>query len=56
MNLTAKRSETEIELFSQLYSEGINAFEKIIIIMNTFNLKFEDLGADIDAVKMFHIK
>lgn len=51
MNLTAKRSETEIELFSQLYSEGINAFEKIIIIMNALNLKFEDLGTDIDTIK-----
>lgn len=51
MNLTAKRSETEIELFSQLYSEGINAFEKIIIIMNALNLKFEDLGTDIETIK-----
>lgn len=51
MNLTARRTETETELFSQLYSVGINAFEKIIIKLNALNLRFEDFGADVNAIK-----
>lgn len=51
MNLTARRTETEIELFSQLYSVGINAFEKVIINLNSLNLKFEDFGTEVNVVK-----
>ena len=51
MNLTARRSETEIELFSQSYSIGINAFEKIIIIMASFNLKFQDFVDDVNFIE-----
>ena len=46
MNLTTKRIETEIELFSQLYSMGINALEKFLITINIFNLRFEDFEND----------
>lgn len=42
MNLTAKRTETETELFSQLYSVGMSAFEKFLIYLNTLNLSFND--------------
>ncbi|OOV16187.1 DUF4365 domain-containing protein [Flavobacterium sp. LM4] len=51
MNLTAKRTETEVELFSQLYSVGINAFEKLLINLNLHNLKFEDFGNDTNAIR-----
>lgn len=51
MNLTARRSETEIELFSQLYSVGISAFEKIIIAMNFLNLKFVDIIDDVNFIE-----
>lgn len=51
MNLTAKRIETEVELFSQLYSVGISSFEKFLIILNDFNLKFEDFDGDAYSIK-----
>jgi len=51
MNLTAKRIETEVELFSQLYSVGINALEKFLITLNTFNLKFEDFESDTSSIR-----
>lgn len=51
MNLTSKRIETEVELFSQLYSVGITAFEKFLINLNTFNLRFGNLTSETDNVK-----
>ncbi|MCU7616962.1 DUF4365 domain-containing protein [Chryseobacterium sp. PBS4-4] len=51
MNLTAKRTETEIELFSQLYSVGISAFEKLLINLQVFNLKFENFGGDSNLLR-----
>ncbi|OCK50926.1 hypothetical protein BA768_03835 [Chryseobacterium sp. CBo1] len=52
MNLTAKRTETEVELFSQLYSIGFSAFEKLLINLSIFNLKLKDIaGGDINAIK-----
>ncbi|UFH32957.1 DUF4365 domain-containing protein [Chryseobacterium sp. C-71] len=51
MNLTAKRTETEIELFSQLYSVGISAFEKLLINLQIFNLKFENFGGDSNLLR-----
>ncbi len=50
MNLSARRSEIEIELFSQLYSVGISAFEKIVINLNSVNLKFKQLGVDVNEL------
>ena len=49
INLTARRSETEIELFSQLYSTGISAFHKVIISLKTLNIKFSDLDIDVST-------
>lgn len=51
MNVTAKRIETEVELFSQLYSVGITSFEKFLIILNDFNLKFEDFESDTHSIR-----
>lgn len=45
MNLTSKRIETEVELFSQLYSVGIRSFEKFAVILNVFNLKSKDFNS-----------
>ncbi|MCA6068106.1 DUF4365 domain-containing protein [Chryseobacterium sp. RG1] len=42
MNITTKRIETEVELFSQLYSVGITSFEKFLITQYTFILKLEE--------------
>lgn len=49
INLTARRSETEIEIFSQVYSVGINAFHKIILSLNVLNIKFIDLNIDVNT-------
>ena len=51
MNLTARRTETEVELFSQLYSVGMSAFEKLLINLNFLNLKFEDFGTDASTIR-----
>lgn len=51
MNLTAKRIETEVELFSQLYSVGITSFEKFLITLKTFNLKFEDFITEDHSIR-----
>lgn len=52
MNLTSKRIEIEVTLFSQVYSVGINAFEKFLIYLRTFNVKFEDFSNDINNIKL----
>ncbi|PJJ67234.1 hypothetical protein [Chryseobacterium geocarposphaerae] len=44
MNITTKRIETEVELFSQLYSVGITSFEKFLITQYTFILKLEEFA------------
>ncbi|KAF2327830.1 DUF4365 domain-containing protein [Flavobacterium ginsenosidimutans] len=51
MNLTARRSETEIELFSQLYSIGISGFEKLIIGMQFLNFRLEDFVDDVNFIE-----
>lgn len=42
MNITSKRIETEVDLFSQLYSVGINSFEKFLITQYISISKFEE--------------
>lgn len=42
MNLTTKRIETEVELFSQLYSVGINSFENYLITQYIYISKIEE--------------
>lgn len=42
MNITTKRIETEVELFSQLYSVGITSFEKFLITQHTSILKLDE--------------
>lgn len=49
--ITAKRMENEIEIFSQLYSIGIFAFEKVIIKLLTYNIKLKDLGVEIEPIQ-----
>lgn len=51
MNLTAKRIETEVELFSQLYSVGISSFEKFLINIKFFDLKFEDFVPEDSSIR-----
>ena len=51
MNLTSKRIETEVEIFSQVYSVGISAFEKMLIYLVNFNLKYKDLAKDTESLK-----
>ncbi|WP_288458818.1 DUF4365 domain-containing protein [uncultured Chryseobacterium sp.] len=46
MNITTKRIETEVELFSQLYSVGIISFEKFLITQNISILTVEDFISD----------
>lgn len=46
MNITTKRIETEVELFSQLYSVGINSFEKFLITQYISISKIEESIGD----------
>lgn len=46
MNITTKRIETEVELFSQLYSVGITSFEKFLITQHTSILEIEKFVGD----------
>lgn len=56
MNLTSKRIETEVELFSQVYSVGISAFEKMLINLEVLNLKYEDFTKETDSLKKVPIQ
>lgn len=51
INLTAKRTETEIELFAQLYSVSINAYYKIIITIKSLHTKFDDFIQDFEDIR-----
>jgi len=51
MNITSKRIETEVDLFSQLYSVGINSFEKFLITQYISISKFEEsIGGSIGQI------
>lgn len=43
INITAKRIENEIIIFSELYSEGLYAFEQIILLQYSFTQDLQNL-------------
>ena len=47
--ITAKRMENEIEIFSDLYSTGIFAFEKIMLRLHFYGINLKDLNIDFEA-------
>jgi hypothetical protein len=49
--ITAKRMENEIEIFSDLYSTGIFAFEKVILRLHFYGISLKDLNIDFEPVK-----
>ncbi|AZA74005.1 DUF4365 domain-containing protein [Chryseobacterium indoltheticum] len=51
MNLTSKRIQIEVELFAQVYSVGISAFEKLLNNLNNLNLKLEDFVENTVEIK-----
>lgn len=50
MMITARRLENEIELFSELYSTGIFAFEKVVVNLLLHGIRSKDLEVSIYAV------
>lgn len=49
--ITAKRMENEIEIFSNLYSIGIFAFEKIILKLHYHGISLKDLAIKPETIK-----
>lgn len=46
LNITSSRLENEINIFSQVYSQGIFSFENLILILKNFGVNLKDLSID----------